>query len=557
MILEYKIDFRSNSQIYEKIFLNLLNKYSQNGKILKDGYILKFYIEIENTKNFEDFSTEFAQKLPNSIFLYDTEVKVIEEMPEDESIKLEKTKLQLPFCLDCLNSVLDKNSPNYHDIFTQCEICGYGIEGEHRSYEEDIKEIATLIESGVYVQLNTFYGTYTVGKLTKECEDFDFDVVAYDYATVSRYTHAKEYELKALASIEKPFIGLRTNLKFKTDIAEFEDEFFRFKLADDFVLQLLMTRLHSLDIDMIFITKADIKSKKSFSLVEPKEIEPIEVVASSSVVAVVRGERGLPEFPKKAKKIIPPINAFYSVIKEHDLQKRYDNIAGIYLSKEYQNTILVYGKKYGTINYLQLDFEFDSIKGIFDAITSSSNTAQKLVTNYKNKFPELFEKINKIKLEKKKFNIYELWGIVAIVLGFSSSDDVKEASKELEKNSQLFLGDRGPRIDYKLVQKDGKTMLDPLVMIRSAMSFRLAGIDKSTLSFGIVESFAEFISNEADTLNENMDVEAFAYAGSLFHNNRFFAKLVKEVAQNHDVFFNNQLPLDGKNLLYTDDIEVS
>ena len=317
MILEYIIDFRSNTQIYEKIFVKLLKKYSLDGKIIRDDFISKLYVKIENTKNFEEFSEEFSQKLPHSIFLYNTQVKVIENMPQGNTkIDLNK-KMPLPFCLDCLSCVMDKNSKHYYDIFTECEVCGYNIAGEHKNYMNDFKKIAHFIKDGNYIKLNTFYGVFVVGQLSQDC-DFDFDIIAYDYATLSNYTYAKDYELKALASIEKPFIRLRTNLAFKTKIADIKQELIRFKLADDFILHLLMNELHLLGIDMIFITKSNIKYEQHICLVEPKEIEPIQIVASPTHIALTKGKRGVVK-PTDNFALSDDIQACSVVIKEHNL----------------------------------------------------------------------------------------------------------------------------------------------------------------------------------------------------------------------------------------------
>jgi hypothetical protein len=553
MILEYQLDYRSDAQIFQKIFLNLIKKYELNGKVLKDQFLIKCYVEIEHSEAFDKFSSEFAKRLPNSIFLYDTKVNVIEDMPEGV-YEVNSNKLPIPFCLECLESVMDKNSKDYYNIFKECDICGYGISGEEKNYKQDIQDIAISIKNGLNIKINTFYGKYIIGKITKNIESIDFDIIAYDYVTISNYTHATDYELKALASIEKPFIKLKTNLKFKTNIEEFKKDIFRFKFADDFILHLLMMELHALDIDLIFITKEDLKYDNNIDFVTPIEFEPIEVVASPTHIAIVKGNKGLPTFNNQAKNNIPCVGATYSIIKEHNLTQKYENILGVYLSKEQQNAILLYGKKYGIKQYLLLEFSFNSISEILESIASLDEIGAKLINNYKNKFDNLYNKTKDIKFEKNKFNIYELWGIVAIILGFNNTTNIKEASSILENNTMLFLGDRGPRIDYKITQEDSNISIQPLKIIQSAISFKLAGIDDLTLSYGIVESFIEFLSNEIDNLKETMSIEAVAFSGSLFENNKLFAKTVKEISSNHKIYFNNQLHTDKNNLFYVDQI---
>lgn len=217
---------------------------------------------------------------------------------------------------------------------------------------------------------------------------------------------------------------------------------------------------------------------------------------------------------------------------------------------DYQNNILVYGKKYGLIKYLSLNFEFSSIKNIFEQIINSDENGASLVKNYKNRFPEHFDEISKIKFENSEFNIFKLWGIVSIVLNYSNTKDPFEAAKTLEKNALSFLGKKGPRIDYKLQNRDKKVYLDPLMTIRTAMSFRLAGVDPLMLSYGVIESFLEFIANELDELKQSMNTTAITAAGSLLSNKHIFSKMSKEISINHDIYFNNELPIDGRNMFY-------
>ena len=382
MILEYQLDYRSDAQIFQKIFLNLIKKYGLNGKVLKNGFIVKCYVEIERSEAFDNFSSEFARLLPNSIFLYDTQVNVIEDMPEDKA-NINSNKLSIPFCLECLEKVMDKNGKDYYNIFKECDICGYGISGEEKNYKQDIQDIAISIKNNDIIKINTFYGEYIIGKITQDIDSVNFDIIAYDYATISNYTHATDYELKTLASIEKPLIKLKTNLKFKTDIEELKKDIFRFKLADDFLLHFLMLELHELGIDLVFITKDDLKYDNHINFLTPFELEPIEVVTSPTHVAIINGERGLPIFKNQVKNNIPCVGATYSIIKEHDLVSKYENILGIYLSKEQQNVILLYGKKYGTKQYLLLEFNFNSISEILEGIASLDETGTKLINNYK------------------------------------------------------------------------------------------------------------------------------------------------------------------------------
>jgi len=68
MILEFKLDYRSSSLVYEKIFLKILRELSLEGRIVKEHFLLKLYVEAEEAEILEEFATRFSRSLPHSIF---------------------------------------------------------------------------------------------------------------------------------------------------------------------------------------------------------------------------------------------------------------------------------------------------------------------------------------------------------------------------------------------------------------------------------------------------------------------------------------------------------
>ncbi len=538
MILEYKFDYRSSSLVYEKIFLKQLKEYNLNGNILRNGFELNFFIEADNLEKLEEFANTFSKNLPHSIFLYNIEASMVENMPTKQYKLIEDKKLSLPPCPKCLNKIKDS-----YNIFTHCDICGYNSKGDNRNYQIEFIETAQKIKKGKIIEINTFYGKYFVGIPSSICNNIDFDILAYDLATVEKYTNIEEYELKALASFEKPAIRLKKRLNFTIDYEDITAELIRFRLPDDAILYLLMQELHNIDIDTIFISKNKIETNDILLLNKIEdELKPIEIVASPKHILIVKGDKGIPKLPISTENLNPQIDGFYSVIKEHNLYNKFKNMAGVNLCKDYAN-IIIQGEKFGLIEYLSFETSFKSIKDIFSQIELTDKQAKKLLYNYKNKFPEHYKKILEINFKDNYFSIYQLWGIIAIILDFIDTTNPAEGAKILEENAMSFLGDRGPRIDYKLISKNGKPHFDPLMTIRTAISFKLAGVDELGLSYGVVESFLEFITNELDELQQTMSIEAIIFTGSLLSNRRIFSKISQEVSKNHKIFFNNEIIL--------------
>ena len=271
MLLEYKLDYRSFSLVYERIFLRLLKELNLEGKLIRDKFILKLYVEADTPEELESVATRFAESLPHSIFLYSTEASIVEAMPEDETKIESKKKLPLPFCPQCLKEVQDKEHENYYNIFTQCEVCGYGNSGEQRSYKSELEATALAIKEGKIVEINTFYGRYFVGLPNKLPATIPADMLVYDLATVEKYTYAKKHEITSLGAMEKPLIKLKKKKQFLMDFENIEADLIRFKLADDFILHLLMEELHILGIDTIFITNTPQASDEKLLLLSLKK----------------------------------------------------------------------------------------------------------------------------------------------------------------------------------------------------------------------------------------------------------------------------------------------
>jgi len=546
MILEYIIDYRSSALVYEKLFLKTLQKYNLQGKILREHLLLKCYVIADNEEILENFINDFGSVLPNSIFLYETQAQIIDKVPDGEAFSFENTqKLSLPFCLECLEDVSNKDSEDYYNPFKECNVCGYTREGENRSYEADFQALAKRLKDGSIVNINTMYGNFTVGIPSGICNTIACDLVAYDYVTIEKYMDTTQEELSAIASFEKPFIRFKRELKFALRYESVEKELFRCKLADDFILHFLMKELYALEEPFIFITQEKIDADEEFHIVRASKeaLEPIEIVASKTHRAIVKGNKGLPECEIVREKVVPSHGSLFSIIKEHKIDV--ENCANLYMSKEHGSALVVKGKKYGFVNYLEFMFSYTSIKEIFEDIAATDEKAKKLIQNYTNKFPDHIKRLQKISWEKKEFSIYELWGIVAIILNLTDSDDIYQAAQALEDNHVKFLGEKGPRIDYKLKRENEQTFLDPLLVIRSGISFKLAGVDDLTLSYGFMESFVEFASHEFDVLKESMGVEAIAISGSMLENKKLFMRLCRDCAVNHNLYCNNELAVDG------------
>jgi len=551
MILAYELDLRTDAGVYERIFLRTLKQNGLDGKIVREHFALKMYVEAEDAQTLERFADTLTANLPHSIYLHATDVSVIETMPETEGYipPSPSTQRMIPFCPQCAGRVLDPNDPHWYDAHMQCEACGYGVyTGTPHNDRDAIMEAVMTIHGGGIVELNTHYGTLYLGQLSSARQDTSYDILVHDLAVLAECAYIQEHDVMALGAIEKPMVRLRTLPDFGATLPWDERRLVRFRLPDDMVLYLLMEELHHLGIDRVFVTATVQSDAVPCRIVDPiRQAEPIEAVVSAHHVAIVQGDKGLYP-PEPLREPMPIIGAFQSVIREHRL--RGDNIAGIHIDRREGAHILVYGRRYGTVKYLAFEDEAAGMASLFRRIVESDESGKRLMENFRRTHPERFNQLLGIAFDHPRLDLYRLWGVLALVVGLSDDPDLERSAQIFEEHAQLFDGIRGPRIDYRIDNTAGEAHFDPLMTIRTAISFILAGVEADEIAYGAMESFCEFVANEMDQVAQSMGTEGIALSGSLLTNGRLFAKITEDLSLNHTVYLNNQLPVHGRNVLY-------
>lgn len=96
-----------------------------------------------------------------------------------------------------------------------------------------------------------------------------------------------------------------------------------------------------------------------------------------------------------------------------------------YLSTLHNDRIMHYSKEHGMLNLIEISLP-SSFAELFAEIERSSPSAECLVANYKEQFPEIYaHAIETIIPSDTPKNIYSLWKVVAMVLGLSENFDVQ------------------------------------------------------------------------------------------------------------------------------------
>ena len=558
MILAFEFNYISKNALLENILKSTCKDFGISYKIGKINNIVDLYVEGDEDllRSFSDF---IGKRLPLSIFFKSTAVNVIEEIKNDLN-KMNECTLCLPFTPKTLFTCKDESSTLFLNplINNEVGVSTFNAKGvllkedgniiinadETESFKTLYNEIAKIIKNDKEVYINSSSGSYLIGKIDL-LKEKDFIVIPTDLSVVEKMVVIKENEIKALASLEKPIIRLRVNTLYSTKNI-LPTQRVKLKLADELLLLNICGKLNEEGID--FIYKTDIKSSTCKYEVQIdgsfERLAQIEVcVLENGEILIVNGD-GYSSLMLKEnlKKFDTASHAqFSSILQEHNLFD--ENVSCFYLSCTHDDRLMYISEKTGMLDLVKFPIIRD-IKKIFESI-ESSNIGGKLLKNYKEKFPELYETAISCKISDVTPNsIYSIWGIAAVILGIS--DDIDNGSIKIIENAEDFGGKKGPRVDYLLVNKESiKSDFDMIRLIRSAMSFKLAGTDDITLSFGMMEALAYFLSDTTDSCNENLSSEKILLCGSMFGIRKFSEITCKNITVSSHICLNRELPIDN------------
>ena len=202
---------------------------------------------------------------------------------------------------------------------------------------------------------------------------------------------------------------------------------------------------------------------------------------------------------------------------------------------------------------LHIDFPLNPARILAEIATRENG--DKLLANFTSHFGgnsldfgESFKDFTKATSAKGDFsksskNLIEFFSIIAKVLRLcQKSASVEEGVDSVLNNAKLFLRDKGPRIDYKtLKSSQGGLTLDMPRILRSAMSFSLAGVDSATLCYGVVDSLCEFVGSLARDMGQNYAIKKVFLCGDMLTESIFLDKILHYLPKDMQII----LPQDG------------
>lgn len=539
MVLQFKFKYISSDKTLAKFLDYTARQFDCEYKILKDLDFVYIFIKADD-EIIEEFSEALSYYLPMSLYYYDLQIDVVEQFPFIDSVSLEQDKL-ISFCPSCLKQVENENSSNYYNAFKSCEICD-GFENGSFIFEgvqvesniELFENLASLINDGQKIKIKTLSGDFVFSKLNDL--NTSTNLLVTNLRNISSLVVENKTDIVALASIEKPSVDFKINeiYKIKNNVLKSD---INIRYANDLTLFLLSLQLQKYNID--FLNIEDEKTEFNYFL-DVKENIKREKFLDIPKVKCYENKKIFIESQSYSKNLDLLYNKFQEKNKSHFMTVLAENnlfeksILNFYISTKNDDGLSFYSTKFDGLIDIVKPFDLPkSVEEIFVLIEKTEG-GKRLVSNYKKKFLDDYTKaINTDISIYHKNSFYNYWQIVRVVLNFKN---------DILENAKRCLLEKGPRIDYKLIdnEKLHNREFDYIKLIKSAISFKIAGVEEETISLGYIESLAHFIANEVDTINSMYEVDGVSLCGDMFTYDIFTTLVEKSITKNFTLYYNRE-----------------
>ncbi|RXJ88877.1 hypothetical protein CRV01_09660 [Arcobacter sp. CECT 8983] len=541
MVLKFKFKYEATNKTYVNILHSFIKNHECEYKILQD--LEHVYLLVEAKEEvLEEVSNNLSKYLPMSIYYEGLEVDVVKTMPKLESVKAEEQALN-SFCPTCLEEVENEKGVNYYNAFKFCKACKTFEnatflldEKEEKSSKKLFKKVASLINDNKKIKIKTISGTFVFQKL--EFLDKSKTILCTNLKNISSLVVEQKQSIVALASIEKPLITFRINeiYKMKEKVSK---EYIDIRVANDLTLYLLSKELEKYKIDFLQIEDEnssynsflDVKTEDKVNIDIPKIMycENRKFILSSNTYSK-NLDLVYNRFEEKNKA------QFMTILSENMLFDK--AILNFYISNKNDDRFTFYSEELNGFVDISTNFSLPKDMNELYKQISESKSGDRLLENYKEKFPLEYENSLSLDLESIKTNSFlSYFKVAKEILGFENDILTNAKNCHLEK---------GPRVDFKMIENEKLSLreFDYVSMFKSAMSFKLAGVDEVTLSLGFIDSLASFIANEVDTVNDLYRVEGVSLCGDMFTYDIFTKLVLKNITKNYKIYFNREFVID-------------
>ena len=428
---------------------------------------------------------------------------------------------------------------------------------QHFIKYELIESLAkTLLNNAkITLQRNSISFTLSLKNTAQSKKEIPF-ILFSTLDSAQSYLRMSEAQKSMLASFEKPFISIQCKEVFTK---EFGSNAIFAGLSCDIIVLLLLSYLQkNHEISYLFYTpQVDFIESDSITQDSNQQNSNKNPLESSAILCYIDA------YPYSYTDKAKMLESTYSVAEHIYLShlQTHKNLSSLlksnkaksarfipFLSTTHKSEFLI-EKLQDTESSLQriLDISFSTDLYTHLETLHSYKNGDKLITNFTKANKDIVSKWNLAQSELEKLGIIDL-----IIPSNATREsvitnnllDISTLIKQIlgiESNvleyANRCVRDRGPRIDYKLIRMGDSIVLDYARILRSVMSFQLAGVENELLCYGIIDSLAEFIGTLAGDMMLNYGIHEVFVCGDLLLKQCFLDKIIKAIPKNMEVSF--------------------
>ncbi|TLD81269.1 protein hydE [Helicobacter sp. MIT 11-5569] len=387
--------------------------------------------------------------------------------------------------------------------------------------QQTLQQNAQALKNGERIFLKTIFGKYEVALLDEKRKitlPSTFIFMPFSLENTKLIFKAEEQDLQALATLEKPMLTLSS----KSIFAEFFSSIF-VNVILPFEPYLVLLSKFLEDYQGIYLLPLKEKLENGICEFVESSAQPLHISVAKN--GLILAHNFIPFAP----------NANLHTLKKTITNNSLERTNAVYLGREATRFLVYFDASFKEA----LEFNFESnLSAIIATLESLNATTQSLLKNFTKENKALIAHLKSLPKDSTfSNNLLDLLGLAGVLLDLGDTKDLKESCAKVLLSAASFMGQKGPRIDFRLERDSGgKIFLNTLQTLRSIMSFKLAGVEIPLLCFGILDSLAEFFANLSRDMNENYQTQDIVVCGEMFLNKQFLNQFLHYLPKNSEVF---------------------
>ncbi|STQ84527.1 hypothetical protein [Helicobacter fennelliae] len=366
-------------------------------------------------------------------------------------------------------------------------------------------------------------------------------VLFFELGALQTFMRVDSVQMGILASFEKPSMRLCAKDVFRAELIAPHKVDVECMIAFDLMLALFGVVVRKFNIEYVFCLDSATSTKTSKQS-NTENMEHIRYKLAYKIPPkqlLVCNKEGIFLEDKKTMKdlfalikhhYVPDYTLNHTPKLDSSPKLHSDKELIFYLSTAHDTAIWTYD---GRAFHQLLEIEFSLNPNTLLQELESYTNGDVLIHNYKQHFGRDCLEFG-IQSSPNSKNLIEIFGVIAKILGLCDKNaSIAQGVNSVLNYAKLFVRDKGPRIDYKMLKNsEGVLRLDCPRILRSCMSFALAGVDYPTLCYGILDSLGEFLGNFARDMQQNYSIYQVFLCGDMLAHKVFLDKITHYLPKN-------------------------